>query len=503
MLLIKPGIWSSVIAEDKDFIERLKYRLTISDSGYKADPNHTFLFYKEVIPGFQLDIPTGILESHVLPYVHFETVFDVREESYKYVDSQIIVDAFTKMSKIDPSFEVRPHQVTATVKCLSRKHGICELQTGSGKTEIISALCSLLSGKILIINNRHSILKQIQDRLALRGITKRIEEINKKTDFKSSEILVSTNNLIYNKIKKNETEFLDYLKDVRTIIVDECHHASAVSQLVPILISEPEYLIGFTASKHKGDDSMDDLIINSVFGESIYFVSSKYLRSMGYLAEVYAYYVDYPQKKAKWKYKHESSAYDDLVMNNFQRNEKIIKITEDLIKNGLIVTLFVSRLEHGKFFVEEFKQRGIEALFFCGQDRIYKATDELVNGKYVIEGHKGSVDELKESIKTGCHVVIGNVVLNEGIDIPAFDAGILVDAGKNVISHVQRLGRICRKKKNGLNAALFVDFNDSSNETMSRWTNKRKSHLQEEGISVISRDQFYEFMKKIGDSRNG
>lgn len=505
MLLIKPGIWSSVIAEDPDFIQRLKYRLELSDVGFRPDPNKKYIFYKEVIPGFRLDIPTGILNSHVLPYFYFETIFDLREQSYKIIEPQIIINAFNRMAEIDPTFEVRPHQVAATVKCLARKHGICECPTGSGKTEIISALCTLISGKILIINSRTSILTQIKERLALRGVKRKVENLTQKTDINNTDILVSTNNLLYNKIKSGNKEFFEYLKSLRAIIIDECHHASSMTHILPILLSEPEYLIGFTASKHKYNGSLDDLIINALFGDSIYFVSSQYLREMGYLATIYACYFDYPKKTGiKKHYKNPSAEYDDLITNNYQRNEKIIKITSDLIKNDLKVTLFVSRLEHGKFFVEEFKQRGIRALFFCGGDMLYEATNELdENNKYIVKGRKGSVNEIKEALQKDCDLVIGNVVMNEGIDIPAFDAGVLVDAGKSVISYIQRIGRICRQKRKGLNEALFVDFNDISNKTVQKWTAERQQYLKNEGIQIINESQFYEFMKKIGNSRNG
>ena len=375
----------------------------------------------------------------------------------------------------------------------------------SGKTEIISALCTLISGKILIINSRTSILTQIKERLALRGVKRKVENLTHKTDINNTDILVSTNNLLYNKIKSGNQEFFEYLKSLRAIIIDECHHASSMTHLLPILLSEPEYLIGFTASKHKYNGSLDDLIINALFGDSIYFVSSQYLREMGYLATIYACYFDYPKKTGiKKYYKNPSAEYDDLITNNYQRNEKIIKITSDLIKNDLKVTLFVSRLEHGKFFVEEFKQRGIRALFFCGGDMLYEATNELdENNKYIVKGRKGSVNEIKEALQKDCDLVIGNVVMNEGIDIPAFDAGVLVDAGKSVISYIQRIGRICRQKRKGLNEALFVDFNDISNKTVRKWTAERQQYLKNEGIQIINESQFYEFMKKIGNSRNG
>ena len=44
--------------------------------------------------------------------------------------------------------------------------------------------------------------------------------------------------------------------------------------------------------------------------------------------------------------------------------------------------------------------------------------------------------------------VITSRVLNEGVDLPAADVGVVLSGTNTVREHVQRLGRILRKKKN-------------------------------------------------------
>lgn len=503
MLIIKPEMWSSVIAEDPDFIERLKNRLSIRTENYRKSSNIAY-FYKEIVKNFWIDIPTGIVESLVLPYVKFETIVDTRYDNVDKFNSQIVIDTFNEMTQNSPDFEVRPHQVAAAIKCMMLKRGICEAPTGFGKTEVIAALCKMIEGKILIINNRKNILNQISDRMKARGITKKIENLSDKLDLEKSDIIISTNNLIYNRIKKNDKRYIDYLKSLKAIIIDESHHSSAISQITPIMISNPEYLIGFTASKHKGDRCLDDYILDSVVGTSIFSMTSRYLRDNGYLSRIFAHYIQYPSKQPKKFYRCEADIYKDLVVNNFQRNEKVIEITRELLKHNLKTIIFISRIEHGKMIIEELKDKGIKSLFYCGSDTIYEASEEIDHkNRHLITKRKGSIEEVKDCLKNkGYNVIVGNVVFNEGIDVPEFDAGILVDAGKNIISHIQRIGRVCRKKSTGVNAALFIDFDDTSTPTMLKWTKMRIQNLLDEGISIVNSKTFYDLIEVIGESRN-
>lgn len=503
MLIIKPGMWSSVIAEDPDFIERLKLRLTIRPERYSKNSVDA-LFYKEIIKGFWLDIPTGLVDSLVLPYVKFETVVDKREDIVENFDPDTVIKTFQDMMANSPEFEVRPHQVAAAIKCMVLKRGICEAPTGFGKTEVIAALCKMIEGKILIINNRKSILSQIDQRIKYRGVTKKIEYLSEKISLEDSDIVISTNNLIYNRIKKNDEKYMKYLKSLSAIIIDESHHASAISQITPILISNPKYLIGFTASKYKGGRCLDDLIIDSVLGKSIFSMTSRYLRDAGYLSKIFAYYVSYAGKQPKKFYKCEADVYKDLIVNNYQRNEKVIEMVKTLLANNLKTIVFVSRIEHGKNIIEELKNKGIKSLFYCGGDTIYEASDETDDKlRHIILSRKGSVNEVKDCLKNkGYNVIVGNVVFNEGLDVPEFDAGILVDAGKNVISHIQRIGRVCRQKNKGINAAVFIDFDDTSTTTLLKWTKMRIQNLFDEGISVVNTTTFYDLIKKIGESRS-
>ena len=251
---------------------------------------------------------------------------------------------------------------------------------------------------------------------------------------------------------------------------------------------------------------LDDIILNAVFGNSFYYISSKYLRGQGYSSFIYSYYINYPQKEEKKFCKNCAAVYKNYVAENFNRNEAALKVIKQAYNAGLKILIMVSRIEHGKYIISELKSEGIKSLFMCGKNTVYEAIDEKEKVKGItrnkVVSMKGDANFIKKKMREeGYNVIEGNVVFNEGIDVPEFDLGILLDAGKNVISHLQRIGRVCRRKENGINAAVFVDFNDTGHPVLEKWTRERKEHLLKEDIPIINKDNFETLIKKLGASR--
>lgn len=522
----------------------------------------------------------------------------------------------------------------------------------SGKTEIIASLFKLIDGKILVINNRTNILNQIEGRSKLRGVDRKIEYLNRNPVLDNSDIIVSTNNLVWNMVKRQDPKIMRYLKSVKAIIVDECfigstkvltefgekqikdivenervwtfnestscyelntvekliekplvknlvkvstktksfvctedhkiftkcgwkeakyltkddcllcissrinqhdktvefefvesveqfsescsenkvydltvknnhnyfvegylvhncHHGSCQSIAIPAMVANPEYLIGFTASPFKdGGQCVDDIVLKALFGNSFYYISSKYLRDKGYSSLVYSYYINYAPKSHVYC-RGCTDVYKKYVAENFNRNEAAYRCIDFCYRNNLKILVMVSRIEHGKSILREMADRGIKALFMCGGNTVYEAidaTEKTKNGmiQHVVVERKGNAETIKKAIREeGYRVIVGNVVFNEGIDVPEFDVGILMDAGKNIISHVQRIGRVTRRKDKGLNCSVFVDFNDKGHPYLESWVRERKKHLADEGIPEINEEQFKLLIQKMGASKLG
>lgn len=501
------SIWSTIMFEDKSVLKQCKDIMTgwekkkgTKKSGWKPtwEP---LRFYREDSP-YMLSVPTALL--YKLDGVQFESRVEDNEVD-DYPDEEID-RVYSLMHDIDPKFEVREHQVIATKKCMKLRRGIIQIATGGGKTEVMASICHLIKGKILIINSRTKILKQIDERFKRRGIDKKIEYLSANTDYENSEIIISTNSTAYNRIKAGDQKFIEYLKNIDALIYDEAHHVSAFSQFIVALLSDPKYCLGFTGSPFKSANGLchDDLITKSIFGGVIHYTSMRYLREKGYAAKLSAYYVKYTSKSMPYKTKNCQRVYKWHVSNNKSRNEAILRLCKIINKLDLKVLIMVNLVDHGMQMVEMLNEVGIKSVFFAGGDTMYTIDDiqKDEKGNYIRKPQFGSTEEVKRCLDSGVNFIIGSQVFNEGVDIESFDIGMLLAANKDIISIVQRMGRITRKKYKGLNECVFIDFEDTKHYIVENWTRSRKNQLISEGVPILEEFKDLEdLLIKISDSR--
>lgn len=84
----------------------------------------------------------------------------------------------------------------------------------------------------------------------------------------------------------------------------------------------------------------------------------------------------------------------------------------------------------------------------------------------VLTHHTKSAERknMLENFRSGaCPVLVSSKVLNEGVDVPEANIGIIVSGGASVREHVQRLGRILRAKP-GKKAVLYELVNSGTSE---------------------------------------
>jgi len=94
----------------------------------------------------------------------------------------------------------------------------------------------------------------------------------------------------------------------------------------------------------------------------------------------------------------------------------------------------------------------------------------------VLTHHTKSAErkQMLENFRTGdCPVLVSSKVLNEGVDVPEANIGIIVSGGSSVREHVQRLGRILRARP-GKKAVLYELVNSATSEL--GVLNRRREH---------------------------
>ncbi len=104
-------------------------------------------------------------------------------------------------------------------------------------------------------------------------------------------------------------------------------------------------------------------------------------------------------------------------------------------------------------------------IFTADNDTAYRIGEALC---LPVLTHKTKAAERKDfldSFRNGSYpVLVTSKVLNEGVDVPEASIGIVVSGSAGTREHVQRLGRILRRSKDGKQALLFELVSEGTSE---------------------------------------
>jgi superfamily II DNA or RNA helicase len=178
-------------------------------------------------------------------------------------------------------------------------------------------------------------------------------------------------------------------------------------------------------------------------------ISASYLIDKGFLVPPKIYMLD-PNEHTEYKFIRKSfpKIYDQWIVNNELRNRMIVDSTQRLLDLGKSVLITVTRIPHGDILCEMLDKVGVKSIAFIQGE---------VNG----EKRKELLDKVR---KKELQVLVGSVVADEGIDLPALGSAIMAGGGKSLIKSLQRVGRTLRPypsaENNEKKEAIIVDFYD-------------------------------------------
>ncbi len=334
-------------------------------------------------------------------------------------------------------------QVERTIH--NRMKNLVVAATGVGKT-VISAFDykrfktqNKGSAKLLFVAHREEILKQSRD--TFRAILKdaNFGEMLVGSNLPSSidHLFVSIQSFNSKKLYETTTsEYYDF------IIVDEFHHAAAVSYQRLLEHYKPQILLGLTATPER----MDGKSILSYFDETIAAemrlteaVDKKLLSPFQYFCVSDS--VDL--SKLKWSRKgYETKELENVYTSSTIRSNLIVKAIKKYVTDidevkGLA---FCVSVEHAKYMARFFNQVGIPAISLHGDVHPTvrrEAQSKLVNGdvKFIFV-----VD-----------------LYNEGIDIPQVNTVLFLRPTESLTVFLQQLGRGLRLSE-GKDCLTVLDF---------------------------------------------
>lgn len=317
---------------------------------------------------------------------------------------------------------------------IAQKAGLIVLPTGSGKTRIAAEDARTISAKcILYVAHTNEILDVAQsefDAVFGKNNVNRISDM--RSLFKPQKVNLCTIQLLKNHVSKIAPNIFDY------IVVDEFHHAAAMSYRRLLELTGDAFLLGLTATPFRGDRQdiielcQGNVLVNAELRTGI---------ENGILAP-YHYFgafddIDYS------KIKHNGISYTirdlerALVIPG--RDRAIIDKWKEKAEHKPTIA-FCCSLVHAKRVAKSFREQGISA-------EPYLSTTQWEERR-----------NLSMKLETGDIKVLCVVdVLNEGADLPFVESLLFLRPTESKRIFFQQLGRGLRKYV-GKSHCVVIDF---------------------------------------------
>ncbi len=361
------------------------------------------------------------------------------------------------------------YQADAVQACLLHGRGIVHAATSSGKSEVGAAVIQSIGKPTVWFTHLRALLYQTQARLAER-LGRKIGIIGDgKCDYQDVTVaMVQT---------CSYREHDEFLRSREVLVADECHHISGGSVASGggdwydnMAACPAPYRFGLSATPELDDRGLKLLAMT---GSVIFRITTDELISRGVAVPPHIWFADVPGaaiKCSNWR-----QAYNDGVVNNPERNRLICDIAKQLVLDGKLPLILVSRIKHGEELVESLDRIAVNAEFIHGsveQEERDAILNRLWNGK------------------TQAAVAIA-ATMGEGINLPKLRAIINAmglqgggdaregDSGRSTIQILGRGLRACEGKE----YVDYVDFVDRCHKFLAEASMSRLGTLREQGFS--------------------
>lgn len=264
------------------------------------------------------------------------------------------------------------------------------------------------------------------------------------------------------------------------LIFDEVHHLPAPSyRLIAEMLVAPIRL-GLTATIEREDRLDEDFPY--LIGKSRFQITAKELAKHNYLAN---YTIERKQtflsKEENLEYKENMIIYHTclkkigLRMNSHGAFKRLIMISS---KNNFVRRALVARnkamdialnsksklTEIGKILSEN---KNIKTIIFTQHNKlVYEISNNFLIPFITYKSSKEEREDVLTSFKNGRYkAIVTSKVLDEGIDVPDAQLGILVSGSGSSREFIQRLGRLLRPKNDNKQARLIEIVSSGTSET--------------------------------------
>lgn len=376
--------------------------------------------------------------------------------------------------------ELRPEQIPAAEALLAHDNGVLSATTAFGKTVIASYLISQRKVNTLVLVHTQALLNQWKKALSeFLEINETLPEFPKKRGRKKERSLIgqlggAKNNLsgfvdiaiMQSLISKDEVREL--VKDYGLVIVDECHHVSAVSFEQVLKEVNAKYVYGLTATPARQDGHQP--IIHMQCGPIRYQVDAKQqAEKRPFDHAVIPKFTSFAQPltdETPWKI---TDAYAAMQINE-ERNNKIVVDVLAAVTEGRTPIVLTERYDHAKLLAKILGEKSRNVVLLSGKGTA-KEKREILQGLSQIPA-----DEPLILVATGRYV-------GEGFDLPRLDTLFLAMPVSWKGTLAQYAGRLHRNYE-GKQEVLIYDYVDIRVPMLERMYHKRLSGYAAIGYTI-------------------
>jgi DNA repair protein RadD len=322
---------------------------------------------------------------------------------------------------------LRPYQTDVVARFWAtvgrgRRRVILVAPTGSGKTLIAGDIVHRVvadEGRVLVLSHRREIISQTSRKLTDIGIDHGIVLAGEPTDDTARVQVASIQTLYERAVRRGKIP----LPPADLIVVDECHHATAMSWRKIISLYPNAILLGLSATPARGDGRG----LGGIFTAMVECPQVQELIDQGFLVGTRVYAPTLPDLKGI------RVQAGDWVENQLADVMDRPKLVGDIVSHwhrlaeGRKTVVFATGVQHSIHIRDEFRRSGVRC------EHIDGATP------------KGERDTVLEMLANGAIDVITNcMVLTEGWDMPEVGACVLARPTRKMGLYRQMIGRVLR-----------------------------------------------------------
>lgn len=347
---------------------------------------------------------------------------------------------------------------------LKEKRGVLKIATGGGKTLVAKGVVKALNVPTLFLTHRTNLVYQTAKRFEAR-----LPEYRGKFgiigdgEYAPNFITFATVQTVSRRLKE-DSEFKRLLSAYQLVIVDEAHKMSSDMFVDSVsACTGAYYRLGLTATPFMRGDKVEEYNLIGCIGNIIHEVTNSDLISRGLLARPYVKFIEMSSNRPLDALETYKDVYLHGIVNNKQRNEKIIEIVCSLKSSKPKTLIVVQDVSHAKLLTGMIESAGIRV--------------EMCTGTTDAKSRQRSLDKLAKG-RLDC--IVASTIFDEGINVEELGSIILAAGGKSIPALYQRIGRTMRRKDGEENYCIVIDFMDRQHGILLNQSKQRLSIIKGE-----------------------